>query len=79
MITRPRPDLNGVMTFGGRVTHISVGCRMDGTNQCWNIANWTPKNKLQRTLIEIRSFSLTKVRLKMCSAKCCPFRPTPMS
>ena len=42
-------------------------------NQCWNIVNWTLGNKLQWNLIEIQTFSLKKIRLKMLSAKCCSF------
>ena len=42
-------------------------------NQCWNIANWTIRNKLQYILIEIQIFSYMKMYLKMSSAKWRPF------
>ena len=42
-------------------------------NQCWNIVNWTLRNKLQWILIEFHTFSFRKMRLKMSAAKCWPF------
>ena len=42
-------------------------------NQCWNIINWTLRNKLQWNLIEIHTFSFMKMHLKMLSGKCRPF------
>ena len=39
-------------------------------NQCWNIANWTFKNKLQWNFNrEIQTFSCKKLHLKMSPAK----------
>ena len=40
-------------------------------NQCWNILNWTLRNKLQWIKIDI--FSFKKMHLKMLSGKCLPF------
>ena len=43
-------------------------------NQCWNIVNWALGTNFSEILIEIQTFSLKKIRLKMSSAKCCSFR-----
>ena len=37
--------------------------------QCWNIVNWTLRNKLQN-LTKIQIFSFKKMRFKMSSVKC---------
>ena len=42
-------------------------------NQCWNIVNWTIRNKLQWILIEIHTLSFKKLPLKLASAKWRPF------
>ena len=78
-----------VSTHWGRVTHISVGkLNIIGSDnglspeQCQAII-WTNAGILligplgtnfSEILIEIQTFSLTKIRLKMSSAKCCSFR-----
>ena len=43
-------------------------------NQRWTIINWTLRNKLQRNLIEILTFSFKKMGLKVLSGKWRPFR-----
>ena len=43
-------------------------------NQCWNIVNWTLRNKLQWIFyIEIHTFSFKKIHLKISSRKWHPF------
>ena len=41
-------------------------------NQCWNIVNWTLRNKL---LIDIHTFSFKEMHLKLSAAKWRPFCP----
>ena len=43
-------------------------------NQCWNIVDWTLRNKLTEILIGIQTFSSKKMHLKMSFAKLCQFR-----
>ena len=77
------------LTHWRRMTHICVGklSSIGSDNglspgrrlaiiwtKCWNIVNWTLGNKFSEILIEIHTFSLKKIRLKMSSAKCCSFR-----
>ena len=78
------------LTHWGRVMHICfsklniIASDNDGLvawpapshylNQCWNIVNWTLRNKLQWNFNRIRTFSFKKIRLKVSSAKwqpCC--------
>ena len=42
-------------------------------NQCWDIVNWTLRNKFSENLIGIHTFSFKKIHLKMSSAKWRPF------
>ena len=42
-------------------------------NHCWNIVNWTLRNKLQWNLIEILIFSFKKMLLKVSSVMLPPF------
>ena len=42
-------------------------------NQCWNIINWTPTHNFSEIPIEIHTFSLKKIHLKMASEKWHPF------
>ena len=44
-------------------------------NQCWNVVNKTPKNKLQWKSIQNTKFSFMKMHLKTSSAKRRPFCP----
>ena len=44
-------------------------------NQCWNIVNWTFRNKLHEILIKVHTFSFKKMHLKMSSGRCWPFCP----
>ena len=66
------------LTHWGRVTHICVGKLSivgsdnglsPGRHQAISLGT-----NVSKILIEIRTFSLKKLRLKMSSAKCCPFR-----
>ena len=76
------------LTHGGRVTHICVNildhhwfrswlvawsAPSHYLNQCWDIVNWTLRNKLQWHLNERHIFSFKKIHLKMSSGKCRPF------
>ena len=47
--------------------------RCEYLNQCWNIVNWTPRNKFQWNRIKVHSFSLKKMHLNMSSEKWRPF------
>ena len=77
------------LTHWGRVTHICVGNLTiigsdnglsPGRRQAiiWTndgiLLIWPLETNFSEILIEIRIFSLKKIRLKMSSAKCCPFR-----
>ena len=44
-------------------------------NQCWAIVNWTLRNTSSEILIKMQSFSLTKLHLKIPSAKWQPICP----
>ena len=54
-----------------------MACRLDGPShylsQCRTVVNATLATNFSEILIEIQTFSLKKIRLKM-SAKSCPFR-----
>ena len=78
-----------VLTHWGRVTHICVGklSIIDSDNGLspgrrqaiiWTKAGilWIGPlgTNFSEILIEIQTFSLKKIRFKMSSAKCCPFR-----
>ena len=73
-----------VLTHWGRVTHICVGnLTIIGSdnglspshylNQCWNIVNWTLRNKLQWNSNRNSKFSFKKTHLKMSPGKWRPF------
>ena len=42
-------------------------------NQCWNIVNWTLRNKFNEISIGIQTFLFKKMHYKMSSAKWRPF------
>ena len=84
-----RIDLLKYLTHWGRVTHICVGELTvigsdNGLSPEWRQAIiWTNSGimligplgtNFSEILIEIQTFSLKKIRLKMSSAKCCSFR-----
>ena len=87
-IVTTNPD-RSVLAHWGRVTHICVGkLSILGSNNGLSPGRrqaiiWT-KDKIlsigplgtnfSKILIEIQTFSLKKIRLKMSSAKCCSFR-----
>ena len=81
--------MEGSSTHWGRVTHICVGklsiiSSDNGLSPGWRQAIiWTKAGilwigllgtNISEILIGIQTFSLHKIRLKMSSAKCCPFR-----
>ena len=43
-------------------------------NQWWNIVNWTPRNKLQISLNNIKTFLFKKIHLKLSPGKWQPYR-----
>ena len=72
------------LTHWGQVTHIYISklttigsdnglshgqCQSHHLNQCWNIVNWTLRNKLQWYLNLNLTFSFKKIHLKMLSGK----------
>ena len=42
-------------------------------NQCWDIVNWTRRNKLQRNINKFHTFSSMKMHMKMLFGKWRPF------
>ena len=46
-------------------------------NQCWHIAKWTFRNKLQWNVNQNTNISIKKMHLKMSAAKCLPFHSGP--
>ena len=86
-------EQEAVLTYWGRVTHIYDGkLTIIGSDNGLSPGRrqtiiWTNAGILligplgtnySEILIEIQTFSLKKIRLKMSSAKCCPFRPVLM-
>ena len=82
-----------VLTHWSPVTHTFVGnITIIGSENVlapvrWEAITWGNAGilsigplgiKFKEILIKIRNFSLKKIRLKMPSAKCCPFRPISM-
>ena len=82
-------DAHGVLCpnmVGGSIQHSAWRCQRRYVwlvawsvpshylNQCWNIVNWTLRNKLQwNSKIEILKFSFKKMHLKVLCAKWRPF------
>ena len=77
------------LTQWGRLTHICVGkLTIIGSdsglspgrtpshylNQMWNIVIWNLRNRLQRNFDRSTNIFTGKIRWKMLSVKCCPFR-----
>ena len=74
-----------ILTHWGRVTHICVGnhwvrlwlvtwsAPSHYLNQCWDIVNWTLRNKLQWTLNRNSNLFIQENHLKVSSAKWRPF------
>ena len=62
----------------GFINRVNIGLRWwlvaySAPSQCWVIVHWTARNKLQWNFNQIRTLSLTKMRLKTSSAKWRPF------
>ena len=68
------------LTHWGRVTHICVGnLNIIGSaashylHQCWNIVNWTPRNKLRWNVNQNSYIFIHEIHLEMSSGKWRPF------
>ena len=90
VVTLCSKDLStNILTHWGQVTHICVGkLTIIGSDNglsperrqaiiktnAWILSIWSLGTNFSEILIEIQTFSLKKIRLKMSSAKCCSFR-----
>ena len=76
MNTNSQATSSLLLTHWGRMTHICVGnlTIISSDNSLSPDLTGPLGTKLSEILVEIQTFSLKKIRLKMSSAKWCPFR-----